>query len=174
MISEMRSAQDSNLSTLAFILTILNMRMIERKRYDFREIFILTEHSADRGMVLALFFVGRDAKIPSPFSFAARHGAVDAFPALTSLPPSAGRVFVFITRIDNNSEIFTSLSCYLIDTRKKMVYLHFPSNLTEEELMLQAKYNKLKRKVSSIFYLRLNTTDIDRSCYRSMTIILLF
>lgn len=29
-----------------------------------------------------------------------------------------------------------------------MVYLHFPSNLTEEELMLQAKYNKLKRKVS--------------------------
>lgn len=28
-----------------------------------------------------------------------------------------------------------------------MVYLHFPSNLTEEELMLQAKYNKLKRKV---------------------------
>ena len=28
-----------------------------------------------------------------------------------------------------------------------MVYLHFPANLTEEELMLQAKYNKLKRKV---------------------------
>lgn len=30
---------------------------------------------------------------------------------------------------------------------QNMVYLHFPSNLTEEELMLQAKYNKLKRKV---------------------------
>ena len=28
-----------------------------------------------------------------------------------------------------------------------MVYLHFPSNLTEEELMLQAKYQKLKKKV---------------------------
>lgn len=33
-----------------------------------------------------------------------------------------------------------------------MVYLHFPSNLTEEELMLQAKYNKLKRKVHFNFY----------------------
>lgn len=30
---------------------------------------------------------------------------------------------------------------------KKMVYIHFPSNLTEEELMLQAKYQKLKKKV---------------------------
>lgn len=30
---------------------------------------------------------------------------------------------------------------------QKMVYLHFPANPTEEELMLQAKYNKLKRKV---------------------------
>jgi hypothetical protein len=28
-----------------------------------------------------------------------------------------------------------------------MVYIHFPSNLTEEELMLQAKYQKLKKKV---------------------------
>lgn len=28
-----------------------------------------------------------------------------------------------------------------------MVYLHFPSNLTEEELGLQAKYQKLKKKV---------------------------
>lgn len=28
-----------------------------------------------------------------------------------------------------------------------MVYLHFPSNLTEEELMLQTKYQKLKKKV---------------------------
>ncbi|XP_011499681.1 PREDICTED: negative elongation factor E [Ceratosolen solmsi marchali] len=31
-----------------------------------------------------------------------------------------------------------------------MVYLHFPSNLTEEELMLQAKYNKLKRKKKAL------------------------
>lgn len=29
----------------------------------------------------------------------------------------------------------------------KMVYIHFPNNLTEEELMLQAKYQKLKKKV---------------------------
>lgn len=28
-----------------------------------------------------------------------------------------------------------------------MVYIHFPSNLTEEEYMLQAKYAKLKKKV---------------------------
>lgn len=28
-----------------------------------------------------------------------------------------------------------------------MVYIHFPSHLTEEELMLQAKYQKLKKKV---------------------------
>lgn len=31
-----------------------------------------------------------------------------------------------------------------------MVYIHFPSNLTEEELMLQAKYQKLKKKVNLI------------------------
>jgi negative elongation factor E len=31
-----------------------------------------------------------------------------------------------------------------------MVYLHFPTNLTEEELMLQAKYAKLKKKVSML------------------------
>lgn len=30
-----------------------------------------------------------------------------------------------------------------------MVYLHFPSNLTEEEMMLQTKYQKLKRKVNT-------------------------
>lgn len=28
-----------------------------------------------------------------------------------------------------------------------MVYLHFPTNLTEEELMLQNKYQKLRKKV---------------------------
>ncbi|XP_058121595.1 negative elongation factor E [Anopheles ziemanni] len=31
-----------------------------------------------------------------------------------------------------------------------MVYIHFPSNLTEEELMLQAKYAKLKRKKKAL------------------------
>lgn len=31
-----------------------------------------------------------------------------------------------------------------------MVYLHFPSNLTEEELMLQAKYTKLKKKKKAL------------------------
>lgn len=29
-----------------------------------------------------------------------------------------------------------------------MVYMQFPTNLTEEELMLQAKYAKLKKKVT--------------------------
>ncbi|XP_022123703.2 negative elongation factor E [Pieris rapae] len=31
-----------------------------------------------------------------------------------------------------------------------MVYLHFPSNLTEEELMLHAKYQKLKKKKKAL------------------------
>ncbi|GAB0099827.1 Negative elongation factor E [Sergentomyia squamirostris] len=31
-----------------------------------------------------------------------------------------------------------------------MVYIHFPSNLTEEELMLQAKYLKLKKKKKAL------------------------
>ncbi|XP_055611438.1 negative elongation factor E [Uranotaenia lowii] len=31
-----------------------------------------------------------------------------------------------------------------------MVYIHFPSNLTEEELMLQAKYGKLKKKKKAL------------------------
>lgn len=31
--------------------------------------------------------------------------------------------------------------------RSIMVYLHFPTNLTEEELMLQNKYQKLRKKV---------------------------
>lgn len=31
-----------------------------------------------------------------------------------------------------------------------MVYLHFPSNLTEEEIMLQAKYLKLKKKKKAL------------------------
>lgn len=33
-----------------------------------------------------------------------------------------------------------------------MVYIHFPSNLTEEEHMLQAKYQKLKKKVINRTY----------------------
>ncbi|VVD01788.1 unnamed protein product [Leptidea sinapis] len=35
-----------------------------------------------------------------------------------------------------------------------MVYLHFPSNLTEEELMLQAKYQKLKKKKKAVHALK--------------------
>lgn len=31
-----------------------------------------------------------------------------------------------------------------------MVYINFPANFTEEELMLQAKYQKLKKKVRSM------------------------
>ncbi|XP_037789356.1 LOW QUALITY PROTEIN: negative elongation factor E-like [Penaeus monodon] len=31
-----------------------------------------------------------------------------------------------------------------------MVYLHFPSNMTEEEQMLQAKYQKLRRKKKAL------------------------
>nr|CAG4648302.1 EOG090X0F8Z [Moina brachiata]SVE93308.1 EOG090X0F8Z [Moina brachiata] len=35
-----------------------------------------------------------------------------------------------------------------------MVYLHFPSNLTEEETMLQAKYQKLKKKKKALLALK--------------------
>lgn len=31
-----------------------------------------------------------------------------------------------------------------------MVYIHFPTTLTEEEHMLQAKYQKLKKKVNNL------------------------
>lgn len=37
-----------------------------------------------------------------------------------------------------------------------MVYIHFPNNLTEEEQMLQAKYQKLKKKVNN---------EYSSSCY---------
>lgn len=49
---------------------------------------------------------------------------------------------------------------------QNMVYLHFPSNLTEEELMLQAKYNKLKRKVHNevMFTFFLNVKRIMCVC----------
>ncbi|KAJ8674010.1 hypothetical protein QAD02_005272 [Eretmocerus hayati] len=43
-----------------------------------------------------------------------------------------------------------------------MVYLHFPSNLTEEELMLQAKYNKLKRKKKALQDLKAPKTEPER------------
>uniref|UniRef100_A0A6B2EEW7 Negative elongation factor E n=1 Tax=Phlebotomus kandelakii TaxID=1109342 RepID=A0A6B2EEW7_9DIPT len=35
-----------------------------------------------------------------------------------------------------------------------MVYIHFPSNLTEEELMLQTKYQKLKKKKKALHALK--------------------
>ncbi|XP_046734403.1 negative elongation factor E [Diprion similis] len=43
-----------------------------------------------------------------------------------------------------------------------MVYLHFPSNLTEEELMLQAKYNKLKRKKKALQALKTPKPEPER------------
>ncbi|XP_043484073.1 negative elongation factor E [Leptopilina heterotoma] len=43
-----------------------------------------------------------------------------------------------------------------------MVYLHFPSNLTEEELMLQAKYNKLKRKKKALQDLKAPKPEPER------------
>ncbi|XP_043287232.1 negative elongation factor E isoform X2 [Venturia canescens] len=43
-----------------------------------------------------------------------------------------------------------------------MVYLHFPSNLTEEELMLQAKYNKLKRKKKALQDLKMPKVEPER------------
>ncbi|XP_012257272.1 negative elongation factor E [Athalia rosae] len=44
-----------------------------------------------------------------------------------------------------------------------MVYLHFPSNLTEEELMLQAKYNKLKRKKKALQALKTPKPEPERA-----------
>ncbi|XP_034951198.1 negative elongation factor E [Chelonus insularis] len=43
-----------------------------------------------------------------------------------------------------------------------MVYLHFPSNLTEEELMLQTKYNKLKRKKKALQDLKTPKPEPER------------
>lgn len=42
----------------------------------------------------------------------------------------------------------------LCSTKLNMVYLHFPSNLTEEEQMLQTKYQKLSRKRKALQQLR--------------------
>lgn len=44
-----------------------------------------------------------------------------------------------------------------------MVYLHFPSNLTEEELMLQAKYQKLKRKKKALMKQKTPRPEPERS-----------
>lgn len=58
-----------------------------------------------------------------------------------------------------------------------MVYLHFPSNLTEEELMLQAKYNKLKRKVYTgllfILFTQLIQLQVMFYCLRNISTIIL-
>ncbi|XP_065200929.1 negative elongation factor E [Planococcus citri] len=44
-----------------------------------------------------------------------------------------------------------------------MVYLHFPSNLTEEEMMLQAKYQKLKRKKKAAINKKTPRPEPERS-----------
>ncbi|XP_054274016.1 negative elongation factor E-like [Macrosteles quadrilineatus] len=44
-----------------------------------------------------------------------------------------------------------------------MVYLHFPTNLTEEELMLQAKYQKLKRKKKALQALKAPRPEPERT-----------
>ncbi|XP_020291487.1 negative elongation factor E [Pseudomyrmex gracilis] len=43
-----------------------------------------------------------------------------------------------------------------------MVYLHFPSNLTEEELMLRTKYAKLQRKKKALQHLKAPKQEIER------------
>jgi negative elongation factor E len=43
-----------------------------------------------------------------------------------------------------------------------MVYIHFPSNLTEEELMLQTKYQKLKKKKKAIQALKTPKNDSEK------------
>ncbi|XP_063226714.1 negative elongation factor E [Bacillus rossius redtenbacheri] len=44
-----------------------------------------------------------------------------------------------------------------------MVYLHFPSNLTEEELMLQTKYAKLKKKKKALQALKSPRPEPERT-----------
>nr|CAG4647465.1 EOG090X0F8Z [Megafenestra aurita]SVE92702.1 EOG090X0F8Z [Megafenestra aurita] len=44
-----------------------------------------------------------------------------------------------------------------------MVYLHFPSNLTEEELMLQAKYQKLKKKKKALQALKAPKVEPEKT-----------
>ncbi|XP_075228708.1 negative elongation factor E [Lycorma delicatula] len=44
-----------------------------------------------------------------------------------------------------------------------MVYLHFPTNHTEEELMLQAKYQKLKRKKKALQALKAPRPESERT-----------
>ncbi|KAF4532125.1 hypothetical protein B566_EDAN004131 [Ephemera danica] len=43
-----------------------------------------------------------------------------------------------------------------------MVYLHFPTNLTEEELMLQAKYQKLRKKKKALQALKAPRPEPER------------
>ncbi|KAL0121201.1 hypothetical protein PUN28_008705 [Cardiocondyla obscurior] len=45
---------------------------------------------------------------------------------------------------------------------QNMVYLHFPSNLTEEELMLQTKFSKLKRKKKALQDLKAPKQEPER------------
>ncbi|XP_018371636.1 PREDICTED: negative elongation factor E [Trachymyrmex cornetzi] len=45
---------------------------------------------------------------------------------------------------------------------QNMVYLHFPSNLTEEELMLQTKFSKLKRKKKALQDLKAPKQEAER------------
>ncbi|XP_053675624.1 negative elongation factor E [Anopheles nili] len=44
-----------------------------------------------------------------------------------------------------------------------MVYIHFPSNLTEEELMLQAKYAKLRKKKKALQALKAPKQEPEKS-----------
>lgn len=56
------------------------------------------------------------------------------------------RIKKFSRQIFINKYFFDKQKSYLI-VIIKMVYIAFPSNHTEEEQMLQAKYQKLKKKV---------------------------
>ena len=50
-----------------------------------------------------------------------------------------------------------------------MVYMHFPSSLTEEEDMLQKKYAKLRKKVGSLLAWSLLGVYLDRAETPSLT-----
>ncbi|XP_029160659.1 uncharacterized protein LOC114932552 [Nylanderia fulva] len=68
-----------------------------------------------------------------------------------------GRTYYIIKVVQ--SSIFLNIYYYYM---QNMVYLHFPSNLTEEELMLQAKYNKLKRKKKALQDLKSPKQEVER------------
>nr|CAG4644366.1 EOG090X0F8Z [Lepidurus arcticus] len=44
-----------------------------------------------------------------------------------------------------------------------MVYIHFPSSLTEEELMLQAKYQKLKKKKKALQAMKAPKPEVEKT-----------